>query len=51
MIQDSGGGLFTQDNFNTTANQFVLSGIVSYGDGCAKIGKPGENLQLEPNYI
>ena len=37
---DSGGGLFTIDeSLNKTIH--VVSGIVSYGDGCAKIFLPG----------
>ncbi len=35
---DSGGGLYVMDS---TTGKYVVSGITSYGDGCAKAGLPG----------
>ncbi len=37
---DSGGGLFVQEMVNNK-KIFVMSGITSYGDGCAQPDKPG----------
>ena len=37
---DSGGPLYTRDSVNNIT-KYILSGITSYGDGCALAGKPG----------
>ncbi len=37
---DSGGGLFVQDEIDKK-KKFITAGIVSYGDGCGTINKPG----------
>ncbi len=37
---DSGGGLYTNDTINNK-QRFVVSGIVSYGDGCGIPRLPG----------
>lgn len=38
IIGDSGGGLYV---FDSKINKYILSGIVSYGEQCAEVGKPG----------
>ncbi|RNA25118.1 suppressor of tumorigenicity 14 -like protein, partial [Brachionus plicatilis] len=38
---DSGGGLFVTEFLEPNQSQYFVSGIVSYGDGCARVGKPG----------
>lgn len=37
---DSGGGLYFKDTVNNTA-KFVVAGVVSYGNGCARVNQPG----------
>jgi secreted trypsin-like serine protease len=37
---DSGGGLFVNETVGNES-RYVVSGIVSYGDGCAVPGLPG----------
>ena len=37
---DSGGGLFVNETVNNKS-RYVVTGIVSYGDGCAVAGLPG----------
>jgi secreted trypsin-like serine protease len=37
---DSGGGIYVKDSVNNRP-KYISAGIVSYGDGCGKINKPG----------
>ncbi len=37
---DSGGPLYVLDTVGNKT-KYVLAGVVSYGDGCASVGKPG----------
>ena len=37
---DSGGGIYVKDSVNNK-QKYISAGIVSYGDGCGKINKPG----------
>ncbi|RNA16476.1 serine protease 27-like [Brachionus plicatilis] len=37
---DSGGPLFVKDTVDSK-QKFILTGVTSYGEGCAEVGKPG----------
>ena len=37
---DSGGPLYYSDTINSQT-KYVVSGVTSYGIGCAQMGKPG----------
>ncbi len=37
-VGDSGGGLYV---FDENLNKYVVVGITSFGEGCARAGKPG----------
>ena len=38
---DSGGGLYY---YNGSHKRYIVSGITSYGEGCARDGKPGYSI-------
>ena len=38
FLGDSGGGLYSYD---AKLNKYVVSGITSYGKGCAEANSPG----------
>ena len=38
FLGDSGGGLYIYDS---KLQRYIVSGITSYGDGCANSNKPG----------
>jgi secreted trypsin-like serine protease len=48
---DSGGGLYNLDAFNGSAKRFTVSGVVSYGEGCGRIGKPGKILKEKVSFV
>lgn len=39
LLGDSGGGLFAKDSV-AGEEKYIQVGIVSYGDGCGKLGMP-----------
>lgn len=45
LLQDSGGGLFVNEYLKLNQSRYFVSGIVSYGDGCARVGKPGIKIR------
>jgi len=46
---DSGGGLYIHKNFSLI-NRYTIEGIVSYGERCASLMKPGIYTRVS-NYI
>ncbi|CAF0829847.1 unnamed protein product [Brachionus calyciflorus] len=44
---DSGGPLFIKDSVDGK-QKFILSGVTSYGQGCAQVGRPGIYTRVSP---
>lgn len=44
---DSGGPFVCQKKDNHNINRYILAGVVSHGDGCARAGRPGIYTRVE----